>query len=291
MIELSIMSIKDYLVLSKPGIIRANVLTAVAGFLFASRGNIVFTTLAAVLVGTTLLVACGCVLNNIMDIELDKKMTRTKNRPLVTGKIRPYQARRFAWAVGALGLGILVIFTNLLTAAIGILAVMLYVYAYGWAKRSTRFATEVGTIPGAASIAAGYTAATGILTSAAWSLFAVMVTWQVVHFLSITLFRAEEYREAGVSVLPLRIGKERTQRRIMFYMLFYIVSVVGLAIFGNVSLILMFVLIVSGMYWLYKALERYQQIPPAKWGRKMFGYSLGILLLFCIMISIDAWLP
>lgn len=285
------MRIKDYAALSKPGIIRANVMTAAAGFLFASRGEVGAKTLAATVMGTTLLVACGCVLNNIMDIELDKRMTRTKNRPLVTGRITPLAARRYAWATGITGLITLLIFTNTLTAVIGAAAVLLYVYTYGWAKRKTNYATEIGTLPGAASVLAGYTAAAGQLNTAAWCLFLVMVTWQVAHFLAITLFRSEEYREASVSVLPLRIGKVRTQKRVMVYILLYIISIAGLSVLGNVSLTLMLILVGTGMLWLYKALERYQQIPPAKWGRKMFGYSLIILPLFSLMISVDAWLP
>lgn len=266
-------------------------MTAAAGFLFASRGQVGVKTLAATVMGTTLLVACGCVLNNIMDIELDKKMTRTKNRPLVTGRITPLAARRYAWATGITGLITLLIFTNTLTAVIGAAAVLLYVYTYGWAKRKTNYATEIGTLPGAASVLAGYTAAAGQLNTAAWCLFLVMVTWQVAHFLAITLFRSEEYREASVSVLPLRIGKVRTQKRVMVYILLYIISIAGLSVLGNVSLTLMLILVGTGMLWLYKALERYQQIPPAKWGRKMFGYSLIILPLFSLMISVDAWLP
>jgi len=283
--------IKAYYRLTKPGIIRANVITAGAGFLFASLGNIDIEKLAATLTGTALLIACGSVLNNVMDRDLDKRMKRTKKRATVTGEISLKQATNFAQALGLLGVLILLLFTNLLTALIGVLAVISYVYVYGWAKRKTKFATEVGTIPGAASIVAGYTAVTGQLNTAAVCLFLVMVTWQVAHFLAITLFRAEEYKAAKISVMPLRIGYEATQRRIMLFILFYIFSLIVLAILGNVSMLLIFVLIASGMYWLYAALTDYKQKPAEKWGRKMFGYSLFILLIFCFMISVDYWLP
>ena len=281
----------EYYRLTKPGIIRANVLTACAAFLYASRGDIDTTKLIATIVGTSLLVACGCILNNIMDVELDKKMKRTQNRALVTGKITFDSARRFAWTLGLAGLLTLLIFTNALTMAIGALAVYAYVVVYGWAKRRTNYATEIGTLPGAASIVAGYTAVTGSFTLACFCLFLIMVTWQVAHFLAITLYRSDDYKAARISVLPLRIGAEATQRRIMLYILFYIFSLIAFSILGNVSLTLMFVVIGTGMYWLYRSLYEYQQRPSDKWGRRVFFNSLLILLIFCVMISIDVWLP
>lgn len=283
------MKLKSYYILIKPGIVRANVMTAAAGFLFAARGDFEWSTLAALLVGTALVIACGCVLNNIMDVRIDKKMKRTRKRPLVTGAISIATARKFAYALGVIGLVMLAVFTNWLTVIIGILAVIFYVYIYGWSKRHTNFATEIGTIPGAASIVAGYTAATNQFDATAICLFLILATWQMAHFLSIALFRAEEYAAAKVSVLPLRKGAEKTQKRAMLYMFFYIISIILFAIYGHAGFLYISILVGVGMYWLYAALNTYQQIEPEAWGRKMFGYSLIVLLLFCLLISLESF--
>lgn len=282
--------LKAYIQLTKPGIVRANVMTAAAAFLYASAGTFDWLKFAALVIGTALVVACGCVLNNIMDLPLDKKMKRTKKRPLVTGKISVEAARKFAYVIGIIGLVMLVVFTNWLTAALGVLAVVFYVYIYGWAKRHTIFATSIGTIPGGASIVAGYTAVTGRIDAAAFTLFLLMVTWQMAHFLAITLFRSEEYEAARISVLPQRRGKVTTQKRIMLYMLSYCIAGVLFMIFGGAGMLNSLVIIGSGMLWLYAGLERYQQIEPEDWGRKMFGYSLIILLIFCAAITLDGLL-
>ncbi len=282
--------IKKYYQLTKPGIIRANVITAAAGFLLASQGTIDIAKFIATLIGTTLVVASGCVFNNFLDRKLDKHMKRTKNRALVTGVIKPEQAIKFGWALLVSGSLVLAIFTNLLTALIGIAAVLLYVYAYGYAKRNTRYATEVGTLPGAASILAGYTAVTGSLTITGWLLFLVLVCWQLPHFLAISIFRADEYAAAKVSVLPHRIGIEATQRRIMLGILAFSISTMMLALFESLSIWYYVLMFGAGMYWLYSSLNGYKVIETTKWARKAFSFSLVILLLFCVLISIDSWI-
>lgn len=282
--------LKKYFILTKPGIVRANVLTAAAGFLFASEGLLNTTQFVALIVGTALVVASGCVFNNYLDRSIDKHMKRTKNRALVSGTIATKHALRFGWILGATGTIILGLFTNLLTALIGILAVLLYVFVYGYAKRHTNYATEVGTLPGAASILAGYTSVTGNLELAGWLLFLVMVCWQLPHFLAISIFRADEYAAAKLSVLPHRIGVEATQRRIMLGILGFLVSTMLLALFESMSLWYIVSMFAAGMFWLYNSLKGYQMIEPNKWAGRVFGYSLGILLLFCVLISVDSWL-
>ncbi len=280
------MKIKDYIALTKPGIVRSNVMTAAAAYLFASDGSVDWLGFVLICLGTMLVIACGCVLNNIMDIDIDRHMERTKKRALVTGKISIPHAQRFAYGIGIIGLIMLWVFANFLTAAIGLIAVVLYVYAYGWAKRKTKFATEIGTLPGAASIAAGYTAVTGTFDSVAFALVLVMVFWQMAHFLAITLFRAQEYAAASISVLPLRKGDVTTQKRIMVSILAFTVSLMIFAMMGSVGVLVTVVFFGMGLYWLYVALNDYQQKPTDKWGRKMFGYSLLTLMIFSGLIAL-----
>jgi protoheme IX farnesyltransferase len=283
--------LREYIQLTKPGIVRANVMTGAAAFLFASKGSIDLGLLAATLLGISLVISCGCVLNNIKDRNIDKKMKRTANRALVTKKISLSSAKKYAVVLGVLGMVTLIVFTNLITTVLGVLALFLYVKIYGFAKRHTHYGTEVGTLPGAASIIAGYTAVSGQLDAAALCLGLVMIAWQFPHFFSISIFRKDEYAEAGIALLPHRKGVPFTQRRIMKGILLLLIAIILLTIIGSMSLL--FLLIVGGAsgFWLYRALSGYQMISPIKWARSMFSYSLIILLIFSVTLAVDHWLP
>src|SRR5262249_4458865 len=149
----------------------------------------------SLLVGMGLIIASACIFNNYIDRELDAKMARTQKRALVTHEISVAAALLFAIALGAAGFVVLSR-TNPLTVAVGPTAIITYVIFYGWARRHSVHGTLVGTIPGAASLVAGYTAATGRLDTAAWLLFAIMVVWQMAHFYSIATYRLADYKAA-----------------------------------------------------------------------------------------------
>ena len=146
---------KNYYLLTKPGIIRGNAIPAIAGFCLASSKNFNALLLIETLVGISLVIACACVLNNIIDKDIDRKMKRTKERALVTGAITDKNALLFGIVLGASGLCVLEIFTNLLTVLIGVAGLIFYVVIYGWAKRRSIYGTHVGSISGAMPPVAG----------------------------------------------------------------------------------------------------------------------------------------
>jgi protoheme IX farnesyltransferase len=156
---------KSYYRLTKPGIIQANVMTAAAGFLFASTHHIDLKLLVATLAGTALIIASACVVNNYTDRGIDSKMARTKKRATVTGEISTKNTLLFATILGLLGIIILIKFANKWPLIIGLLAFIDYVILYGIAKRTTIHSTLVGTIAGSASIVAGYCAVTQHISS------------------------------------------------------------------------------------------------------------------------------
>jgi protoheme IX farnesyltransferase len=162
-LQSSLETVKNYYRLTKPGIIRGNILTALAGYLYAAKGQIDVPLLLTTLVGTTLVIASGCVFNNYIDRDIDSKMERTKKRALVVGTIQPAHALVFASIVGVVGFVVLVAFVNAITAIVGLIAFVSYVVVYAYAKRKTVHGTLVGSIPGALSLVAGYTAVTGQL--------------------------------------------------------------------------------------------------------------------------------
>lgn len=280
-------TIKTYYKLTKPGIIYGNTLTAIAGFFVASEGKVNGPLLFAIIVGLAFVIASACVLNNIIDRGIDKKMKRTKTRALVTGEISLRGASIYAVALGMVGFGTLFLFVNLLAVWLGAAAYVLYIAAYGIAKRKTVHGTFVGSIPGALPPVAGYVAVTNSIDGTALLLFLILVLWQMPHFYAIAMFRQKEYEAANIPVLPIVKGHQATKNQILFYILLFIIAAQALPNTGVVYSVAMLVL---GGLWLAKALQGFKTHDDEKWARGLFGFSLYVLLGFSMFAIVDAWL-
>ncbi|MBW3569162.1 heme o synthase [Candidatus Parcubacteria bacterium] len=280
--------LKKYYYLTKPGIIRGNLITAAAGFLFASKGNVDLGLLAATLAGIGLLIASACVSNNYIDRDIDAKMARTKKRSLVTGEISAKQALIFASILGASAFGLIASYVNWLTFFLGLIAYVDYIVLYGWTKRRSIHATLVGTVAGAMPITAGYTAASNSFDAAALLLFLILVLWQMPHFYAIGIYRGREYKAAKIPVLPLVHGNLAAKRQIIFYILGFILLSGLLSSLGYTGTIYLFVVTIAGFWWLWQGLQGFKASDDLRWARKMFGVSLVVLLVFSIMISLDS---
>jgi protoheme IX farnesyltransferase len=283
-------TLNRYYRLTKPGIVYSNAMTAVAGFLFATNGHVKFWHLIFLIFGTSLVIASACVFNNYIDRDIDSKMARTKKRATVTGKISPSAVIIYASALGILGFLILTK-TNWLTFAIGVAAFISYVALYGVAKRRSIHGTLVGTIPGGASLVAGYTAALNRLDVGALILFLIMVFWQMAHFYSIAIFRLNDYRKAGLPVMPVVKGVKITKLQIVLYVFAFVIAVVDLSFLGYSGLSFLFVMSGLSIFWLFKGIDGFKVKSDKKWARSMFGFSLVVLLVFSIMISLNSLLP
>jgi protoheme IX farnesyltransferase len=279
---------RRYYNLTKPGIIRGNLLNATGGFLLASTYRIDLLLLLATLGGTALVIACGCVLNNIIDREVDAKMKRTKDRALVKGDISVKNALLYATFLGLAGFVILLVFTNVLTASIGLVALFMYVVVYGYFKRRSPLGTLVGTIPGALPPVAGYTAATGHLDKAAWLIFIILAAWQMAHFYSIAMYRQKDYKNAGIPVMPVVHGIARTKLSVMGYIIAFIAATTLLTVFGYTGYIYLTVMLGLGLAWLILGLRNYNSMDAVKWGKSMFLFSLTVILSLAVMLSVGA---
>lgn len=284
--------IKTYYSLTKPGVLYGNALTAAAGFLLASRGNIDVWLFLALSVGTTLIIASACVLNNYLDQDIDKKMARTKQRALVRGDIPGKNAVIFSIILGVVGLLILTLFTNPLVVAIGVIGFVDYVLLYGMlSKRLSIHGTLVGSISGAAPILAGYCAVTGVLDVGALIVFAILFLWQMPEFYSIAIYRHDEYKAAKIPVMSVVKGMKSTKIQIFLYTIAFVVATILLATFGYASDTYLVVMTALGLYWLWLGAKGFRTSDDDQWARKMFKFSLIVLLVFCGLISVDAWLP
>jgi protoheme IX farnesyltransferase len=247
--------------------------------------------LLAVASGTALGIASACVFNNYIDRDIDKKMQRTRKRALVSGAISGTSALIYGVALGTLGFTILVLFTNLLVVTTGLIGVVFYLIFYGLAKRTTSLSTVVGSIPGATPPVAGYLAVTNHLDSGALLLFLIMAIWQMPHFYSIAVFRLKDYAAAGLPVLPVKKGVRAAKLYIILYIAAYLVTIPWLTILGYTGYSYLVVMSILGSVWLVKALGGFRTNDNVRWARRLFGFSLIVLLAFSVMISAQMVLP
>ena len=282
--------LKSYYYLAKPGIIYGNLITAAAGFLLASKTNVDWWLFLALLGGTALVVGSACVFNNIMDRGIDARMARTKKRALVSQRISPLAAVIYGKILGIVGFLVLAIFTNWLVFGIELVALIFYVFIYGWAKRTTSFSTLIGTVPGAAPPVAGYCAVTNHLGGGALILFLILVFWQMPHFYGIALYRYKDYKAAKLPVMSVSHGALSTKIQTLGYIVVFLATVAALKIFGYAGYAYLIVVELLGLIWLAKGLQGFNSEDSAKWGRKIFLFSLVVNLGMSIMIGANSWL-
>lgn len=278
--------------LTKPGVTYGNLITAVAGYLFAAGEQFDWIVFLALTIGTWWVIASACVINNYLDQDIDAVMARTKKRPLLTGEVTPKQALVFGALLLVMGTALLVVFTNMLVVAAGLLGWVTYVWLYGaLSKRKSVHGTLVGAISGAAPIFAGYVAASGVVDVGAILVFAVLFFWQMPEFYSIAIFRRKEYAAAKVPIISVVHGVNATIRQILFYTIAFSGSAVLLYVYGYTSMTYAVLMGVSCVYWTVLAVNGLSTKEPEVWAKKMFKFSLIILVLFSILISIDTFLP
>lgn len=281
---------QTYYRLAKPGIVYGNALTAAAGFLLASEGSPYLLTFIGMLLGICLVMASACVFNNYLDRDIDDLMARTKSRALVTGEISVPYALAYATALGVAGLLLLVVFTNPLTAFVAAFGHVAYVLVYGIAKRKTVHGTVIGSISGAVPPVVGYVAVTNQIDLLALLLFVILVFWQMPHFYAIAIFRLRDYQKAGIPVLPAVKGIVRTKLEIMYYIVGFILATSLLTVMGYTGFVYAAVMFLLSLRWLQIVARGATATDDALWARQVFKFSLWVLLGFCIMISLDAYL-
>ena len=282
--------LRAYYVLTKPGILRGNGLHVIAGSLFASSLVIDWSVIIGVVIGTLLVIASACVANNYMDRGIDARMQRTRKRPSVTGEVSPRNALAFSAVLLLIGFGILYLYTNICVMIIGLLAYVLYVFAYGWAKRTTVHSTLIGAIPGALPIMAGYVAVTGQVTLGAWLLFLTVFTWQMPHFYAISIFRRKEYQAAKLPVLGAVRPFETVRRYILAYMLGYLASITALITFDVVGAPAALLLLAGALYW-FLMFVRTDTSDEIRWAKTIFGTSLLLALGLLLASLLNLFMP
>jgi protoheme IX farnesyltransferase len=221
-------------------------------------------------------------------------MERTSHRALVTGAISSRAALTYCAALGACGLALLYAYANALTMYVALCGWFFYVVVYGLAKRAGWWGALVGSISGAIPIVVGYTAVTGRLDSVALVLFLVLVAWQMPHFYGIALYRKDEYAAAGIPVLPLVKGSRITKIEIIGYIVVFLLATTALFALGAAGYAYLFITLLVGLCWLFFSVRGARENDPAqetRWAKRVFLFSLVVLLVFSAALAAAPWLP
>jgi len=193
----------DYLALTKPRLNGLVVASSAAGYYLGGAASPDFVAMTQAVVGTALVAGGAAALNQVAERDTDALMRRTRMRPLPDGRVTPAEARLFGVGLAAAGLLLLAWRTNWLAAALALATLAIYLVIYTPMKRRSSLATFVGAVPGALPPLIGWTAAHGSVASGGISLFAIVLLWQIPHFMAIAWLYRDDYRLAGFPMLPV----------------------------------------------------------------------------------------
>ncbi|CNG61811.1 TPA: heme o synthase [Yersinia enterocolitica] len=284
--------IKQYLQVTKPGIIFGNLISVVGGFLLASKGVIDYPLFLATLFGVSLVVASGCVFNNYIDRDIDRIMERTKNRVLVKGLIDPKVSLFYASILGIAGMLLLYVGANPLAMWLAVIGFVIYVGVYSlYMKRKSVYGTLIGSLSGAAPPVIGYCAVTGQFDMGALILLLIFSLWQMPHSYAIAIFRFKDYQAANIPVLPVIKGISVTKNHITLYILAFMVATLMLTLSGYAGYKYLVVAAAVSVWWLGMALRGYKATNDSVWARKLFVFSIIAITSLSVMMSVDFNVP
>ena len=209
---------RDYLELTKPRVVSLMVFTVVVGMLLSSPSWLPWRPMLFGTLGIALVAGAAAALNHLVDQQLDARMARTRARPLPRGALSSGRVALFAGVLGASGMGLLLVFTNLLCALLTLASLVGYALVYSvFLKHSTPQNIVIGGAAGAAPPLLGWVAMTGQVDAGALILFLIIFVWTPPHFWALAIHRRDDYARAGVPMLPVTHGVPFTTRRILAY--------------------------------------------------------------------------
>ncbi|MDA8651761.1 heme o synthase [Porticoccaceae bacterium] len=284
-IKTTSVSWRDYFELCKPNVVALMILTSLIGMLLSTDQWVPLSVLVFGNLGIALCAGSAAAVNHIVDRHVDDKMARTLNRPLAQGRLRPQQAILFALMTGALGMAVLILFTNLLTAWLTLASLVGYAFIYTmFLKRATPQNIVIGGLAGAAPPLLGWTAVTGEIHYNALLLVLIIFAWTPPHFWALAVHRKEEYAKADIPMLPVTHGEKYTKINILLYTLLLMVVTTMPYLTGMFGWLYLLGSLLLGMGFLYWAVVMLRSTGGNS-GMKTFQYSIVyLMLLFAIML-------
>lgn len=285
---------KDFVEITKARLSISVVVSTIAGYLLGFNESQPFQWLVLVLliVGGYCMVGASNVFNQIIEIELDAKMDRTKNRPLPSGSISKQKAFILGCVLTVLGL-IILYNVNPKTAMFGAISIFMYVSLYTPLKTVTPLSVFVGAFPGAIPFMLGWVAATGYFGIEAGTLFIIQFFWQFPHFWAIGWFLYDDYKKAGFFMLPTGERDKKTALQTILYTIWMILASV-IPAFGFtgdlfLSKVAAVIVLLLGLWMLFYAVQLHKKM-DAQAARKLMIVSVSYISLLQIVYVIDKFL-
>ena len=279
---------RDYVALTKPRIMSLLLVTGFCGMIVGARGWPGTTTAVAAMVGLAL--ACGgaSALNHVLDRDIDPLMgERTKQRPVASGRVVPSRALEFGLALSAFSFVLLASTVNVLTAVLALVGNLFYVVVYTrFLKRSTSQNIVIGGASGAVPPLVGWAAATGNVNVAALILFAIVFVWTPPHFWALALLIKDNYKAAGVPMLPVVKGDRETARQIVLYSIGLVAVTLLPWAWGTAGLLYLASALALGAVFVWLA-ERLRRENTPRRAMVLFHYSLLYLALVFAAMALD----
>jgi len=274
---------RDYLELCKPKVVALMILTSVIGMLLATTQSVPLEILLFGNLGIALCAGAAATVNHVVDRHIDEKMARTANRPIAQGRLSPNQAVLFALLTGSTGIGILLLFTNLLTAWLTLASLIGYAFIYTmFLKRATPQNIVIGGLAGAAPPLLGWVAVTGEIHYNALLLVLIIFAWTPPHFWALAVHRKDEYAKAEIPMLPVTHGEAYTKINIMLYTVILVVISILPYLTGLFGWLYLSGALLLGIGFLYYSLLMWLDRDS---GIKTFRYSIiYLMVLFAIML-------
>ena len=286
--------LRAYFALTKPRVIELLLIATVPTMILAAGGIPPLTLMLATLIGGALSAGSANAFNCYIDADIDKIMGRTKNRPLVTGELSKTEALWFAWGIGALSVIWLWVTVNFLSAILSLAAILFYVFVYTLGlKRRTPQNIVWGGAAGAMPALIGWAAVTNEVTLTAWILFLIIFLWTPPHYWPLSMRYLDDYREAGVPMLPVVAKNEVVGRQIILYAWAYWAATLLLIPIAGMGLTYTLVAVIAGAWFTWESHRLYAEakVGVPKNPMRLFHGSISHLTLLFLAIAVDPLLP
>ncbi|WP_309005221.1 heme o synthase [Pelagicoccus sp. SDUM812005] len=279
-----------YYELTKPRLSLLSVITALVGYLAALPSRDV-ATLVFFLGGTAICAAGAATLNQFIERDTDALMKRTRERPLPAGQVSPGVALWLGIALSIVGVASLWLGANPLAGVLGLATILTYIAIYTPLKLKTRWATEVGALPGALPPLIGWAAAEGSISPLGWILFGILAFWQMPHFMAIAWTFRKDYGSAGFPMLTVvdPSGKKAGIWATVNAVALLVVSLLPI-FFGLCGWLYTIVAAVFGVWYLIRSIAFATATNRDGVARKLFFNSILYLPAVLFTLVIDRWI-
>lgn len=287
-------TLKNYVALTKPRVMELLLVVTVPAMILAANGLPSFWLVFATLVGGALSAGSAGTFNCYIDRDMDKRMKRTKDRPLVTGEVSERNALIFAWTLGVLSVLWLYFTTNWLAAVLSAVANIFYVVIYTLLlKRHSEQNIIWGGIAGCFPVLIGWAAVTGDLGLPAWIFFLIIFLWTPPHYWPLSMRYREDYTEAGVPMLGVTRGRITVGLQIILYAWATVAASLLLIPAAGMGILYTFAAVGAGAWFIFEAHRLYGSAIRGEEGKPMrvFHGSITYLSLVSLAIAIDPLLP